>query len=144
MSKELEALEKLNHTICLNSPVIKWGVDTYDHIDCKSESEFAKCYKIVLEALDQKAKQEKEISALDRLCENQDKLNAKQYECISDLIIANEKQKKIIDVLKDKEVNIANVFGVMTWFENDKEACEKYNIYSTLPNIPSNMLALNV
>ncbi|HKM30260.1 MAG TPA: hypothetical protein VJZ51_05855 [Bacilli bacterium] len=51
MSKELEALEKLNHTICLNSPTIKWGIDTYDHIDCKDEKEFVKCYNIIEQAL---------------------------------------------------------------------------------------------
>ena len=60
MSKELEALEKLNHTICLNSPTIKWGIDEYDHIDCKSESEFVKCYNIIRKALIQKAKQKKD------------------------------------------------------------------------------------
>ena len=51
MSKELEALEKLNHTICLNSPTIKWGIDTYDHIDCKDDKEFVKCYNIIRKAL---------------------------------------------------------------------------------------------
>ena len=82
MSKELEALEKLNHTICLNSPVIKWSIDEYDHIDCKDEKEFVKCYNIIEQALDQYEKQEKEISALGRLCEYQDKLIAKQNEYI--------------------------------------------------------------
>ena len=59
MSKELEALEKLNHTICLNSPTIKWGIDKYDHIDCKDEEEFVKCYNIIRKALIQQAKQDK-------------------------------------------------------------------------------------
>ena len=85
MSKELEALEKINHTICLNSPTIKWGIDTYDHIDCKDEKEFVKCYNIIEQALDQ--------------YENQDKLIAKQNECISDLIESNDKQEKEISAL---------------------------------------------
>lgn len=51
MSKELEALEKLNHTICLNSPTIKWGIDTYEHIDCKDDKEFVKCYNIIRKAI---------------------------------------------------------------------------------------------
>ena len=41
----------MNHTICLNSPTIKWGIDTYDHIDCKDEKEFVKCYNIIRKAL---------------------------------------------------------------------------------------------
>ena len=52
MSKELEALEKINHTICLNSPTIKWSIDEYDHIDCKDEKEFVKCYNIIEQALE--------------------------------------------------------------------------------------------
>ena len=64
MSKELEALEKINHTICLNSPTIKWGIDTYDHIDCKDEKEFVKCYNIIEQALIQKAKQDKILDIL--------------------------------------------------------------------------------
>lgn len=50
----LEALEKLNHTICLNSAVIKWGVDEDDNIDCVDEYEFAKCYTIIRNALKRK------------------------------------------------------------------------------------------
>ena len=92
--------------------------------------EFRERRKIVLEALDQKAKQEKEISALGKLCENQDKLIERREselrgyreviegnfeiniteeatpdklnECISDLIKANEKQQRILDILKKK------------------------------------------
>ena len=64
MSKELEALEKLNHTICLNSPVIKWSIDEYDHIDCKDEKEFVKCYQVIEKALIQKAKQGKILDIL--------------------------------------------------------------------------------
>ena len=64
MSKELEALEKLNHTICLNSPTIKWRIATYEHIDCKDDKEFVKCYNIIRKALIQKAKQDKILDIL--------------------------------------------------------------------------------
>jgi hypothetical protein len=47
--KEKEALEKLNHTICLNANTggIKWGVDTDEHIDCVSVDEFCDCYDVL-------------------------------------------------------------------------------------------------
>ena len=86
--------------------------------------------EILKKALDQKAEQEKEISALGKLCENQDKLIERREselrgyreviegnfeiniteeatpdklnECISDLIESNDKQQKILDILKKK------------------------------------------
>jgi len=86
--------------------------------------------EILKKALDQKAEQEKEISALGKLCENQDKLIERREselrgyreviegnfeiniteeatpdklnECISDLIKANEKQQRILDILKNR------------------------------------------
>ena len=76
MSKELEALEKLNHTICLNSPVIKWSIDEYDHIDCKDEKEFVKCYNIIEQALIQKAKQDKILDILKKKVVNLDDLHS--------------------------------------------------------------------
>lgn len=45
LSKELEALEKINHTLCLNSHRIEFGVDE-DNIDCKNVEEFVECYNI--------------------------------------------------------------------------------------------------
>ena len=80
MSKELEALEKLNHTICLNSPVIKWGIDAYDYIDCKNEKEFAKCYQAIEKALIQKAKQDKILDILKKKVVNLNYLDDLQYQ----------------------------------------------------------------
>lgn len=53
MSKELEALEKLNHTICLNNceKTLKFGIDDDEHIDCKDVYEFVDCYNIIEQAL---------------------------------------------------------------------------------------------
>lgn len=53
MSKELEALEKIDHTICINSNEnnIKWGVDDIGHIDCVNFDEYGKCFSVVFEAL---------------------------------------------------------------------------------------------
>lgn len=45
----LKALEKLDHTICLNR--IDWGIDKYDHCDCKNVEEFVECYDIAEKAL---------------------------------------------------------------------------------------------
>ena len=46
MSKALEALEKINHTLCLNSHKIEFGVDE-DSIDCKNVEEFVECYNTI-------------------------------------------------------------------------------------------------
>ena len=72
---------------------------------------------------------EKEMKEYDKKCENMKKI-------IEQDLIQKDKQAKILDILKSKKVNIANVFGVMTWYENDKEAYEKYNIYLTSSNTP--------
>lgn len=55
-SKELEALEKLNHTICLNynNKTLKFGVDTEEHIDCDNVNEFVDCYNTIKSALERK------------------------------------------------------------------------------------------
>ena len=56
MSKALEALEKLNHTICfnINEKTLKFSLDKYDNCDCKDINDFANCYKTI----------EKELKAL--------------------------------------------------------------------------------
>ena len=45
-----EALEKIDHTICLafneNNNAL-FGKDKYDHIDCKDIDEFVDCYDII-------------------------------------------------------------------------------------------------
>ena len=58
MNKGLEALEKIDHTICLafneNNNAL-FNKDKYEHIDCKDIDEFVDCYDII----------EKELKALE-------------------------------------------------------------------------------
>lgn len=53
MTKALEALEKINHTICLNNceKTLKFGIDDDEHIDCNDVYEFVDCYNIIKDAL---------------------------------------------------------------------------------------------
>ena len=54
MSKELKALEKIDHTVCMafneNNNAV-FNKDQFDHADCKDIEEFMKCYSIVEKAL---------------------------------------------------------------------------------------------
>ena len=45
----LEALEKIDHTICLNinNGTLKFGLDEYDKCDCQSVEEFVECYDTI-------------------------------------------------------------------------------------------------
>ena len=56
-----EALEKLNHTICLNlnDKRLKFGLDKYEHIDCVSTEEFVECYDTIETALNRLEELEK-------------------------------------------------------------------------------------
>ena len=57
-----EALEKIDHTICLNfnEHTIKFGIDTFkegprnDSCDCESIDEFCECFEILREAIRKK------------------------------------------------------------------------------------------
>ena len=60
MNKELEALEKINHTLCLNSHRIEFGVDE-DSIDCKNIEEFVECYNTIRKYLTAHKDIEKEL-----------------------------------------------------------------------------------
>lgn len=53
MSKELEALEKINYTVGLNvlSLTLNFGLMFYDHSDCKDLKEFRECYELIKKAL---------------------------------------------------------------------------------------------
>lgn len=53
MTEELKALEKLNHTICLNNNegTLKFGLDDLDHIDCNTLYEFVDCYNTIEQSL---------------------------------------------------------------------------------------------
>lgn len=66
MSKELEALEKIDHTICLNvnEQTLKFGLDDLDHVDCKDVYELFDCYDVVKSALVQAEKEHKALEIL--------------------------------------------------------------------------------
>lgn len=53
MSKALEALEKLNHTICfnINEKTLKFSLDKYDNCDCKDINDFVNCYQTIEKSL---------------------------------------------------------------------------------------------
>ena len=59
-----QALEKLDHTLCLNSSSLKFGIDNEDHIDCRDTYEMIDCIETLQEALDQKEKQDSFLSLL--------------------------------------------------------------------------------
>lgn len=61
-----EALEKLDHTLCLNSPSLKFGIDDEEHIDCKDTDEMIDCIEIIQEALEKLEKQSKILETLKR------------------------------------------------------------------------------
>lgn len=53
MSRGLEALEKLNHTVCLNlnNKTLQFNLDKYEDCDCKDIKEFCDCYEVIEKAL---------------------------------------------------------------------------------------------
>ena len=61
MSKGLKALEKIDHTICMNNLEnnIKWDIDKYDHCACVNIEDFVECYEIIEKELKQAEENEK-------------------------------------------------------------------------------------
>ena len=55
MSKGLEALEKIDHTICLNNLAknIVWNIDKEEKCDCESIEQFVECYDAIEKELTQ-------------------------------------------------------------------------------------------
>lgn len=66
MNKELKALEKIDHTICLNinKKTLKFGLDDLDHADCKDFLDYAKCYNTIKSAFRQAEKEHKALKIL--------------------------------------------------------------------------------
>ena len=62
--KDKEALEKLDHTLCLNSLSLRFSIDEDYHIDCKDAEEMVDCIETLQEALEQKEKQNKILDIL--------------------------------------------------------------------------------
>ena len=99
MKEELEALEKIDHTVCLafneNNNAL-FNKDKYEHIDCKDIYEFVECYDIIEKAL----KEYQEIKKIAK-CYN--------WECLAFDISSTETDEKwrklfcaaIIDVQED-------------------------------------------
>lgn len=54
MSKELEAYFKIDHTLCLNSQNIKFGMDADEHIDCQNVDELVNCLETIKNALEER------------------------------------------------------------------------------------------
>lgn len=67
--KDKEALEKLDHTLCLNSLLLRFSIDNDYHIDCKDADEMVDCIETLQEALEQKEKQDKILEILKK-CED--------------------------------------------------------------------------
>ena len=49
MNKGLDALEKIDHTICLNlnNKTLQFNLDKYEDCDCKDIREFCDCYEVI-------------------------------------------------------------------------------------------------
>lgn len=45
--KSKDALEKLDHTLCLNSLSLKFDIDNEEHIDCKDVDEMVDCVETI-------------------------------------------------------------------------------------------------
>lgn len=54
MSKELKAYFKIDHTLCLNSQNIKFGIDADEHIDCQNIDELVNCLETIKKALEER------------------------------------------------------------------------------------------
>ena len=58
IERALDCLEKIDHTVCLNTcdGNMHFGIDEYEHIDCASIEDFVMCYDTVARCLDEVAK----------------------------------------------------------------------------------------
>ena len=95
MSKELEALEKIDHTICLafndNNKAL-FNKDNETHIDCKDIDEFCDCYDIIETAL-------KDYQTLKREYD----FGVEHY---NELLNQYNKEHKALEIIKNKNVSI--------------------------------------
>lgn len=106
----LEALEKLNHTICLNinNKTLTFGIDKYDDCDCKDIYEFSKCYDIIEKALKnyQELLERPYVLVVGTHGHAQaliDKLN--NYKDIKIANIEDGNKLKALEIIKNKDVN---------------------------------------
>ena len=66
----IEAYNKIDNTLCLNSQNLKFNIDTEEHIDCKNTEEMVKCLETIskqLEALEIIKKKRVDVNYL-KLC----------------------------------------------------------------------------
>lgn len=112
MSKGLEALEKIDHTICLNEHNIKWDIDKYDHCACIDINEFVECYEIIEKEL-------KDYESYKGFLDNIEK-GAVTY-TPRDTWEEERKQLKAIEILRNKKVNLEYL-----------KCCENYEQYKTI------------
>lgn len=111
MSKELEALEKIDHTVCLNinNKTLKFGLDNEEHIDCQSVEEFVECYDTIEIALKdyEKLKEEKLLLSA---CRDLPTL---------------EKKLKVVEIIKREP---SSVIEIITTYDSWEEYTNDYPI----------------
>lgn len=62
----LEALEKIDHTICLNNLAknIVWNIDKEEKCDCESIEQFVDCYDVIEKELEMSSMAKKLLKAM--------------------------------------------------------------------------------
>ena len=122
MSKGLEALKKIDYTICLNinNGTLKFGLDKYDGCDCKNFSEFDVCYELIEKSL----KDYEELK--DRLCIT---------DVVKEDIVQLWKEHNTLEIIKKKQVAVdefircckeeSNSLGEYNNFAGDKNSLTK-------------------
>lgn len=121
MSKELtplEALWKIDHTICMNNceSGIKWNIDKpedypeggYDEkdTDCKSFEDFAECYEMV-------------ETALKRLEEKEHNCDV-YFKQMTGLASKLAQKSKVLEIINNKKVNTDYFWNVLKEFKVHK------------------------
>lgn len=94
MSKGLDALEKIDHTICLNlnNKTLQFNLDKYEDCDCKDIREFCDCYEVIENEL----KERENYKAIYRL----------EHEKNQQLTQANLKMSKALEIIKENALYV--------------------------------------
>lgn len=116
MTKELEALEKLDNTLCINNirGNIEFGIATEELIDCNSVIDMIEYLEVVGSALKElqaikEAKPSEAFKCVDVLKEDgciTTLVQGKALETIRQYILKAEKLEKAWEVVKEKSVNV--------------------------------------
>lgn len=125
MNKELKALEKIDHTICLafndNNKAL-FNRDNENHIDCRDIYEFIKCYKILETALHRLEEHDRIFKKYDI---NDNWLEPTLYVIKNHFPMDTEtqlKKFKALDIIKEKQVSVADfIYACMCSTKDLKE-----------------------